>query len=309
MYGLLCVAAAVLLQALGNGVVSGRLTSTDSFLLSFLAFFSAAVIFNVVLAVRRRTSAARPQPLGRRGRLLLLQLNVATAVTFLCFYLSLSLMPSGVASFLEAGVGPLVIFTLLAVRTGARPVWRELPAAALVFALACVGAWRFLHEGAPGELGDLLYGAALALVAGVSAGCIALLSGRLGAARVAPVTVSAHRFHLTYVIAAGVLATRTADLGTAGHLGRLWLLALLTVTVPLFVLQIGLQRAHTFRAGMVMSTLPAATYLSAAALGADFDLPTLLLMAAAVAVPALFTLVTRGRPAPAATPQEGPSPA
>ncbi|OIK07771.1 hypothetical protein BIV23_01990 [Streptomyces monashensis] len=295
---MVCVVVAVVLQAVGNGLFDGRISSTDSFLISFLAFFSAAVIFNAVGALQRRGATAAHVALGHRGRRLLVQLNVATAVTFLCFYLSLSLMPSGAASFLEAGVGPLVIFALLAIPRHTNPAWRDLPAAALVFGLACVSAWRFYQDSAPGHTSALLAGSVLALVAGTSAGCIGLISRRLGEAQVAPVTVSAHRFHLTYIIALCVLATRTDQLGSPGHIGQLWLISLLTVTIPLFVLQIGLQRSDTFRAGMVMSCLPACTYLSASALGGEFDVPTMTLMVAAVAVPALFTMCTRrSRPA------------
>ncbi|MCB5165018.1 DMT family transporter [Streptomyces bambusae] len=308
-YGLSCVAVAVVLQAIGNGVFDGRISSTDSFLISFLAFFSAAVIFNVVQAVRRRADPGTHVPLGRRGRSLLVQLNVATAVTFLGFYLALSLMPSGAASFLEAGVVPLVIFVLLALPRGARPAWRDLPVAVLVFGLACVSAWRFYQDSSPGHAGDLLTGAILALVAGAGAGCIGLISRRLGEARVAPVTVSAHRFHLTYLIALGVLVFRADQLGSPAHIGQLWLISLLTVTIPLFVLQIGLQRSDTFRAGMVMSCLPAGTYLSAVALGGEFDVPTMALMAAAIAVPALFTVFTRRRAPLPDSSAKAPSPA
>lgn len=64
----LCVVASVLLQAGVYGFVSGTLDSGDSLALSCAGFASAAVLFNVVLLVRRLRGAAWPSRSARGAR-------------------------------------------------------------------------------------------------------------------------------------------------------------------------------------------------------------------------------------------------
>lgn len=85
---------------------------------------------------------------------------------------------------------------------------------------------------------------ALPGIAGMAAG-IAVISHRLGRLAISPVTVTAHRFHLTYLLAPALLLLGP-DPGprsfSGGRIAFIAVLAVLGVALPLFVLQIGMQR-------------------------------------------------------------------
>ncbi|MEV0458996.1 hypothetical protein [Catellatospora methionotrophica] len=300
MTGLALVVVAVVLQAAGNGLLSENLSGTESLLLSFLAFGIATVVFLGVDRWRTRDAA----PGGRRlppgaGRALVL-LNVATAVTFLSFFWSLSLIPAPLAVAVEASIGPLIL-------TGVR--WRTLAGAqrtgqlllgGVTVALAVAAANRIIVDSTT-AVGTQLFGVAVAAVAGASAAGIAVLSYRLGELRVSPARVTAHRFHLTYAAAAVLLAVTsgwsTVD-ALGGRAGFLLLVATLGTALPLFILQAGLQTTPPMKASLVVSALPGLTYLAASAAGRQgFDAITFVLIGGSIVLafagPALISMLER----------------
>ena len=296
MSGLPLVVIAITLQALTNGLLSDHVDSTESLLLSFIAFGTSALVFGVVARVR--PDPGRPAIRGARLRLMLL-LNVATAVTFLGFYWSLSVIPAPLAAALETGIGPLAMAGFrVRQSTGLRRV-AELGLGTLALLLALSVAVRM---GAVGQLGRghspamLPIGAGMAAVAGCSAAAIATISHRLGQLRVSPVQVTAHRFHLTYLLAltalihsggpaAGLTSSRVAFIAT---------LAVLGASLPLFVLQIGMHRTAPLTVTVLASAVPGLTYLTAAVVGHQrFDAVSFALINASLGVAFLGPIVLR----------------
>ncbi|RXS84651.1 hypothetical protein EST92_10460 [Streptomyces sp. TM32] len=280
------IVASVLLQATVYGLVSGRLGAADSLALSCAGFGTAAVVFNVVLLVRRRGGGAVAQSERVTGPLL--AMNALTAVTFLGFYAALSWIPSGLATAIETTVGPLAVALLGLAGVGRRPTGRAWAgcAALVVFGLAV--AWRFTGTADLGSITGLA-GIGLAVLAGTGAALLALVSADLGRRGVDPVRVTAHRFHLTY-LCGGVLLAAT---GGAGHRWAAGLPALvatgvLAVTIPLFLLQRGLQRTDPMVAMVLLTTLPGATYLAETAFHGGFDPATLALICCLVAAAAWY---------------------
>lgn len=278
------IALSVLLQAACFGYLSGRLTPSGGLLLSCVGFACSALLFNALAAARRprgRPSAGGPRrpdpaagarPRNRGVRPLLLMMNGVTAVTFLGFYVALAWIPATLASGLETAVGPLAVAVLsLTLRGGPRPDAR---AWGMAVVLACTGgalAWRL--TGAAADLGwSTAAGLALAVVAGVGASSLALMSQALGRCGADPVRVTAHRFHLSYIGAAALLVLHGRAPTAAGM--PLWLVPVVgvaAVTVPLFVLQVGLHRAPPLVAMGMLTTLPGVTYLSEVLWGATAD--------------------------------------
>ncbi|MGD3108498.1 hypothetical protein [Streptomyces sp. YGL11-2] len=275
------ISVSVLMQAGCFGYLSGRLTPSGSLLLSCAGFFMSALLFTAVHLVRRgrrRPEVVLPGPVERRrtNRLMWL-MNLVTATTFLSFYVSLAWIPATLASGIETAVGPLALVVLaLVFRAGERPtplVWGT------AVALAAAGgalAWS-LTGGA--DIGwEALAGLGLVTVAGVGASGLALVSKKLGGLGTHPVTVTAHRFHLTY-LGAGVLFLLQ---GGSPHdsgvpLVLIPLLGIVAITIPLFILQIGLQRAHPMAAMTILTTLPGMTYLSETLWGGSVDIASLAL--------------------------------
>ena len=277
MYGSLLILIAISMQALSNGLLSDNLSGSESLLLSFTAFSAATVVFGVVARVRRAREgeAGRENGLFHGERLrLLVQLNVATAVTFLGFYWSLSLVPAPLASAVETGIGPLAMacYGLRSRTPGHRLPQLTVGALTLAFALAVAG--RVVSAGRIASVPTFTAGLAVAAVAGTSAAGIAALSHRLGRLKVSPVQVTAHRFHLTYLLAlaALLLGSDQAPQLSGSRIAFIVLVALGGATVPLFVLQIGMQRTPPMTVTLLASAVPGLTYLMATSLGSQaFD--------------------------------------
>ncbi|MEU4157915.1 EamA family transporter [Actinoplanes sp. NPDC026670] len=259
------IGVAVLMQAGTSGFLSGRLDGAQSLLFSTTAFALATVVFTVVDRVRRGPGRAVLRAHGR----LMVAANVLTAVTFIGFYLSLVYVPAALAVSIETAIGPLVIAIAAgrAARVGDHLVGWVL--------LGCSGALALRLSGdAAGAvpMGRLATGVGLALLAGLGAAGLALLSKRLGRLAVPPVTVTANRFHLTYLAALVLLALdppAVADVRT--RLPLLVLVGLIAVVVPLYLLQVGLQRADSLGAMTLITTMPGLTYLAQVAFGVPFD--------------------------------------
>ncbi|MFE0101631.1 EamA family transporter [Streptomyces sp. NPDC059009] len=308
MSGSLLVAVAIALQALSNGLLSDNLSGSESVLLSFTAFSVSALVFGLVARFRRN---GERQPLrGERLRLMLV-LNAATAVTFLGFYRSLSLIPAPLATAVETGIGPLAIACFRIRQSSGVRRLAELGLGMLALSLALAVAGRMASVGQVESVQILVGGVALAAIAGCSAAGIAVLSYRLGQLKVSPVQVTAHRFHLTYLLALAVLlfGDMPAD-GPAGTRGAFIVsVAVLGVALPLFVLQIGMQRTPPLVVTLLASAVPGLTYLVSSSAGEQgFDAVTFVLINVSLVV-AFLVPVFVGRLAKATTPRSSHTPA
>ncbi len=309
------VVVAVVFQAVSNGLLSDRLSGTDSLFLSFVAFGASALVFALV-ARFRRGRAGKGTFRGEQGRLLGL-LNVATAVTFLSFYWSLSLIPAPLAVGVESGIGPLALACLRLRRPAKAPRLGALAVATVALSLSLAAAARMVSAGQAQGSPAFAAGLGAAALAGVSAATIPVLSFRLGALRVSPVQVNAHRFHLTYGLALVALAfcPKASVQALRGPQALLCAaIAVAGVALPLFVLQVGIQRTRPMTVVLLASAAPGLTYLVAAAAGRQhLDAPALALISGGLVTAFVGPAVTerlwcpdRARPAP--PPARGPGP-
>ncbi len=303
----LCIMASVLLQSGVYGFVSGRLGSTDSLALSCAGFGAAAVVFNAVLLVRRRRAGRGGAPVAPppgAGRLLL-AMNVVTAVTFLSFYAALSWIPSALATGIETAIGPAVLALLGLAGIGRRATAPGWAAAGLLVVLGGAIAWSFTGDGGMRSAGAAA-GIGLVLVAGIGASVLALVSAELGRRGIDPVHATAHRFHLTFLcggalllVVGGTSAVRSADWPA------LLVTGVLAVTVPLFLLQRGLQGADPMVAMVLLTTLPGVTYLAETAFHGGFDGLSFALICALMAVALWYARLSREEPSKGAGDGDG----
>ncbi|WP_326756657.1 hypothetical protein OIE73_38360 [Streptomyces hirsutus] len=302
MNAILMISVSVLMQAATLGSLTGRLTPTGSLALSCIGFAASAVIFNAVLMLRGRGLGGRDRHRARRrsgtARLTLL-MNLLTAVTFLSFYLAISQIPSALASTVETAMGPVAVLLIGAAAHRRRPTQGAMAGALLLVLLGLALAWRLapVRSGPPGSLWATVGALLLVVVAGFGAAGLALVSSALGRAGVGPTETTARRFHLTYAIA-GLLLLRDGNWADTGlHPALLAGAAVCAVTVPLFLLQIGLQRADPLVSMTLLTALPGTTYLVEVAWGGPFDWTTLLLITSITAIAVARTLRKARRPA------------
>lgn len=192
---------------------------------------------------------------------LMLAMNAATAVTFVGFYLSIGLIEAATASALETAVAPVALIALSPLVLG-RPAAHRYLASALLALLGLALAWyTFALTPANRSAGAAVAGLGLALLAGGGMATISLLSRRFGDLGVSPVTVTAHRFHFTYLLAAALWLVTTPTAPDGDKLLTYAILGLVAVVLPLFLLQVGFQMADPLAGISVVVSLPGLTYL------------------------------------------------
>ncbi|MEU5547498.1 hypothetical protein AB0G85_34895 [Streptomyces sioyaensis] len=302
------ILVSVLLQAGTEGFLSGRLDVTASLRFSTMAFLTTAITFTLVTWVRGRSGAkasAVPAPRGRVRRLLC-EMNVASTVTFLGFYLSLAWVPAALAASLMAGVGPLAVVVIGAVR-GTSPSRPASWVRAVILLAVSLTTASCIQPGSLRAAGLLVYaGGALAVLAGFGTAYLTMVSRSLGALGVDPARVMAHRFHLTYVLAGVILLLRAGD-GVQGlSLGVTGLAAVIGVVVPLYLLQISIQRCPPIVTMVLLTALPGLTYVAQVMFGDPFRPLAAALVVVLVALTLCFALIEgRSRPGSRPGPRAG----
>lgn len=297
------VFTAVLMQASAQGLMSGRVTPADSLLFAVIAFGSSALVYLTALRLRGARADRPPVPPTWR---LMVAMNVLTAVTFIGFYLSLTLIPASTTSALTTAVGPATVGLTLLVTRRASPANSHMAgltpakwafAAALCAVAGVLAVWSW-DAGGAGSAATAAGGVLLAVCAGWGMASITVLSRRLGDVGVSALTVTAHRFHLTYGTAAvlwlasgdGVLPPGARLLSLAGY-------GAIAVVAPLFLLQIGVQRVDPLAAMMIIVTGPSIVYLVQVVTGAAFDAITLLLILSVIGLSAGYRVYDQRRAA------------
>jgi drug/metabolite transporter (DMT)-like permease len=262
------VLASVILQEGSKGFLNGQFTTDGSLLFSATAFALTAVLFG---ALRCARSPTRRVPVSREATLLLVLMNVLTAVCFLGVYVSMAWVPSALVSGWVAAVGPLAVAVAGLAGAGRRPTPGSWLLALCLFVVALLLAAR-LEGTVSWWTGTSAAAIALMTAAGAAASGLALVSRRLAAAGVDGATVMAHRFHLTYVVAFAVLAVRDVRIREwAEQFPEVLVTAVVAVALPLYLLQIGLQRVEAARAMSVLAAAPAVTYTAQTVFGGSFD--------------------------------------
>ncbi|WP_432003734.1 hypothetical protein [Streptomyces sioyaensis] len=299
----------VFLQASAEGFLSGRLDVTASLRFSVLAFLTTTVVFTAVTWLRRRSRTQPQATAAQRGqvRRLLWQMNAASAVTFLGLYLAIAWVPAALAASLVAGVGPLAVVVMDTV-SGKHASGRSGWARAVLLLGVSLATAACIQPGSLRSAGSLVYvGGALAVLAGFGAASLAVVSRRLGDLGVDPTRVMANRFHVTYALAGAVLVLRGGGGSSELSLGVTALAALVGVVVPLYVLQISIQRCPPIVTMVLLTALPGLTYVAQVAFGDAFRLPAALMVVLLVALTVGFALL-EGRPRRGARPEPGARP-
>ena len=273
--------------------MSGRLEGTDSLFFSAIAFLTATFIFLAIDFLRKRRKVVSTKKEGVGSYLGLLSLlNVLTAITFIGFYSAISLIPAATATAIEVAVSPLAVLFIGILLHSESKTKRDWVFSAGLFIVSMLLAWRESTFTDIGEGSSLVLGVALSLIAGIGASSIAIISKRLGDLNVSAVEVTAHRFHLTYLAAFVLLLLNGASFPSFDDLLPLFFLAATAVVIPLYLLQVGLQKVDSLLAIIIVTTLPSVTYLFQVVLGGYFDLITFTLINITIAVAIFYGVQT-----------------
>ena len=243
-----------ILQGSGNACVSSLVDGRLIFWFIGLAFLMTAVVGQLT---RWRAKRSDRHAMSFRWVVLL---NVVTLVTFGAFYLSLLWLPGSFAAGVEMAVAPCMTLVIGAVRGQSAKLRSWLLAAALLAVSAAFG-WSQEASSFHGVRG-LVTGVVLAALAGTGTACLAVISRHLGDAGVNASDLMATRYHLTYVAAFVVaLSASGASLATVSAFAWLAPLGLAAVVLPLSLIQFGMMRTSPLISVVIMSFVPAASFV------------------------------------------------
>ncbi|MGI9488269.1 MAG: hypothetical protein ACR2RF_20800 [Geminicoccaceae bacterium] len=257
--GRLMVVAAMAMQAIGKVAFGTWLFDLPSTSFVFLSFGLTAALFLLIFPIGRGEPA-----LG-----LLALLNVFTAVTFLCFFFALKHVEPAIVGALEIGIGPIAALLLTAVHTGHRPDGRRIGIGLGVM----VGCAALAHAALDGS-GLLvsrgqypMLGLIASVTAGVGATLITILSKSLANRGWSSGAILAHRFYLIVPLALGLAVFQTDGVIVPSTMTSfddgimIVLVALIGVTLPLYLLQLGIKRCEPYTVMVCLAALPVMTFL------------------------------------------------
>ncbi len=243
---------AVSLQSAGKVLYGTFLAgvSTATFLL--VSFCVTAAVF--LIAARFRIPG--------RGFAQVALANIWTAVAFACFFFALKYLAPASVGAIEIGAAVVVAVLVAGRQAKARPPWQRW--------MACAGIVGGCAVLALTELGGTLSSgdaamAALALAASVLAGVASTLAAatfkKLADFGWTPVSILAHRFYLTIVMAFAWLVVSGQDVVPATDaFPAVLAIAAIGVLLPLLLLQLALRRADTLTVMICMAAQPVISF-------------------------------------------------
>lgn len=191
----------------------------------------------------------------------LLWLNLFTAAGWASFFAALQFLEAAVAESFVVAVDPLATLLLARALRQESPVLpSELAASwAMLVAAAFLGVGVWYGHSSVGAIGaaDAAFGIACVLVCGIANGGITVMSKRLADRKVTASQLMASRFFLLLGGCLALVLARGQDLSAlADHAGAVVGVAVLGVIVPMFVLQLAIERAEPMTVVLVGSIVP-----------------------------------------------------
>lgn len=225
--------------------------------------FSITALFFLALEVRSFDSYIQSL---RRQSVNVLLLNITTMVSWMSFFMALKFMEPAVADAIGFALGPILTIMLWRVLRPDRPATRSEVIAAigiLIGVLLLLGS-TWIGRSAVGHisLNNNLLGLACSLLCGLAVVGNTIFSKRLSDHGMTARRIMAQRFLLLIVsgIALWPASVQLASI-TFEFIGIMLLIALLGVIVPLYLLQLGIERCEPVTVSLLLSCLPAFSLL------------------------------------------------
>jgi drug/metabolite transporter (DMT)-like permease len=234
----------------------------DIFVVILVAFLLSTVIFTIIPLLRKPDAFRALRGHGRT----VVAINLTTALAWSCYFAGLSRLEPSVVNTLHSGMGPLTVISLAAFGVRLAKIdeifWGEYFGHA-VMAISLVALWWVVLSGSSGlrsgpDAPDLL-GLTLLLVSGSSITISLLYCKRLHDQGVSADLVTAVRYAVLIVVAAGVVLHRGELRGieTLGETVSLSVLATILIVLPLYALQLGIALTAPLTAHVLRSLGPA----------------------------------------------------
>ena len=265
LFGPLLVLAFCVSQALRDVYFGHVFQDIDFFAVIVLAFTLSTLVFGTITAIRMPAEFKM-----LRGHLAtVLAMNLTTAVAWSCYFFALTHLEPSIVNTVHSGMGPLTVVALAAcgVRlakpgvVGRGELWSYAALAGSIGALW----WVVLsgRSGLPaGNQATNLVGLVLLMISGSSITISLLYSKRLHDHGVSAEAVTAVRYLLLILVAAGgeAFKGRMEGVGGFAELATLFIATPALIVLPLFVLQVGIALTVPLTAHVIRSLGPVCVF-------------------------------------------------
>ena len=280
------IVLSLLLQSVAYGWLSTRYPSGNMMQFVFIAFALCAIFYELSLKIW-------PVPYQAADLRAIQHIGIATIFSYITFFAAMAFIPASVVSLAEISVGPLfsalLSMALLKMQGGIvknrQDFW-----AANVFFLATFMAAILIVRSTDVSLGDRVWGLSLSAIAGLAASVIALISlSQLN--QVNPRLVLARRFRLTCLVALIFGLTFEHWNWTWAFWSSSAAIAFIGIVLPMYLMQLGIQKVRPMITMLALAFVPATTYLSESLFSGQFDVWVSGLIIAAVGFAIVYTLL------------------
>ncbi|WP_258087335.1 EamA family transporter [Xenorhabdus bovienii] len=254
------ILSSIICQSLTYGILSGN--SGGNILLFVSQGFFLTSAFYLLMALLKNKAVRMCHVI------ILIKLNISTAIAFLCFYLSIYFIPASISSLIEAAAGPLwgvIIGYLFFTRDiSIKPLLLTF----VIFISSMVV--LFIENSGKFFLNDGI-GIMLSLAAALGATLIAFSSKNSEEIGLSAVTILGYRFHFTWVLSLIIYQQVSGEVLLTSFKWEYFALAFVGITLPMYFLQIGMQRVDPLVTMVCFSFVPVITYLFESLFGKELN--------------------------------------
>jgi drug/metabolite transporter (DMT)-like permease len=272
MTGPICVLAFVVLSAFRDVFFADALRAAPFFAVAFIAFATCTAAFLGVALIE----SPRSLRVVLADRRTFVSMNLFTALAWLSYFQSLRFLEPAVANVLHAGLGPLTILAMGALRwhivdAGTMTQAEMLCQRAMALCLAALIAVSLAGLSAgPGGI-PALVGCAFVVVSGIAITLATLYAKRLHDAGASAAAVVGTRFLGVLLAGLVALSLGPAEARSAAMSSASWLAlapaAFVLMAVPIYFNQIGVKRASPITVRVLLALGPVFLILLQTAVG------------------------------------------
>jgi biotin carboxylase/drug/metabolite transporter (DMT)-like permease len=261
LFGIAAVTAFAFLTAVVDVYAGERFQQISPVSAAAVSFTITAAVVILVEALRRGAAAFRPLITRRYD---VVAINITTAFTWLGMLWSLKYIEPAIVNVLSLAIGPVVIVAAGSlIRRGSSLLRLEAVASVGILLVIGILTWGTIAgRSAVGEVdvGESVLGIGLAVGSGVASAGNLLYSKRLSEAGLTPRSVLAVRFYLM-VIVSWVIVAVSYDPGLRDAVVPGLVLAVISVALPLYLLQVGVKHIEPITVSLLTCLGPGFTLL------------------------------------------------
>ncbi|WP_342511494.1 EamA family transporter [Sporosarcina sp. FSL K6-1522] len=252
-----------LLMSVSQVYYANQVQGVHPFLFTGISFFITAVLFNMIAYRQRGTMTATANT--RSSMADVVKLNASSILAFMGFYYALKFIEPAIVSSLEMGVGPFfaIVVTAMVAKEKIRATRAQWLITAGTFAasvLLMVTALAGLSGVQVTNTTDFVYGLVASVLCGLGAVLCTIYSKKLSVAGWTSSSILAHRFY-GIIILSFLMTYKIFPTYLMANLDWILLITIFGVTIPMFLLQKGIQYCDPFVVMMSICFIPVFTFI------------------------------------------------